>query len=86
MKIFNTVDEYLQEAKPNDKIILSGKGIMDGLKNINSKYDVLKVHSNTTKEKIVVRYYKGRSNLTLGANSYDQKVALLTETEYKKLN
>ena len=85
MKLFNTVDEYLQEAKANDIIVFGGKGIMNGITSIGSKHDTHKVHKNTNKDKIVVRAYRGRTNLTLGVSSYDQEIAVLNTSEYKQL-
>ena len=85
MKLFNNVDDYLQEAKENDIIVFGGNGIIDGLKNINSKHDTYKVCKNTNLQKIVVRGFRGRKNLTLGADSYDQKLVLLNNMEFKNL-
>ena len=85
MKIYETVDDYLKNHKPGDIITFGGYGIMDGIKNVNSKHDIHKVHKNTTEDKIVVREYRGRRNLTLGANSYDQQVGVLTPSEFKAL-
>jgi len=85
MKLYNTIDDYLKEFKPNDKILLGGKGIMDGIKTSDRKEDTYKVHTNTTPQKIVIRAYRGKTNLIVGANSYDQQVAILTNEEYKDL-
>jgi hypothetical protein len=86
MTVFSTVDSYLEQAKPNDIIVLGGKGILNGLNVISSVHDTYKVHSNTTKDKLVIRSYRGKTNLSLGANYYDQEVALLSKEEYKQLN
>jgi hypothetical protein len=85
MKIFETVDDYLKEAKENDIIVLGGRGLMNGIVNINSKHDTHKVVKGTTINKIVVREFRGRTNLTLAPNSHDQQVALLTNKEFKNL-
>lgn len=85
MKTYNTVDDYLQEAKPNDIIVLGGRGIMDGIKSLGSKHDTYKVHKNTTKDYLVIRGYRGRKNLVLGANAYDQKVRVLSKKEFEQL-
>lgn len=84
MKTYNTVDNYLQEAKPDDIIVLGGTGIMDGMKT-ESKHDTYKVHKNTTKDRLVIRGYRGRKNLVLGANAYDQKVGVLSKKEFEQL-
>lgn len=85
MKQYNTVDDYLQEAKPDDIIVLGGRGIVCGIESLESKHDTYKVHKNTTKDRLVIRGYRGRTNLVLGANAYDQKVVVLNKKEYNKL-
>jgi hypothetical protein len=85
MKTYKTVDEYLQHFKVNDIIVFAGYGIIDGIKSIEYKYDTVKVHLNTTKDKIVFTNYRGRKTFTLGANYYDQQVAVLTEKEFNNL-
>ena len=84
MKVYNNVDEYIKEAKQNDIIVLGGKGLMDGIKSLESKHDTHKVVI-ATEEKFIVRAYKGRTNLILGANGYDQEIAVLSSEEFKKL-
>jgi hypothetical protein len=86
MKVFSTVDSYLEQAKPGDIIVFGGRGILNGLNLVSSVYDTYKVHNNTTKDKLVIRSYKGRKNLSLGANYYEQEVALLSKEDYKNLN
>lgn len=85
MKTFNTLNEYLQQAKENDVVIFGGKGLIDGIKNIGSKHDTYKVHKNTTIKKIVVKAYRGKKNLTLSHHSHNQQIALLTKKEFKNL-
>jgi hypothetical protein len=85
MKLFQKVDEYLQEAKENDIVVFGGRGLMDGITNIGSKHDTHKVVKGTTKDKIVVRAFRGRTNLVLSANGYDQQIAVLTKNEFKNL-
>lgn len=85
MKIYNTVDDYLQKAKPDDIIVLGGAGVIDGIATVESKHDTYKVHKNTTKDRLVIRGYRGRKNLVLGANAYDQKVGVLSKKEFKQL-
>lgn len=85
MKTFKTVDDYLKEFKVNDIIALCGCGIMDGSKSIESKYDTYKVSQGTTFDDIVLRGYRGRKNLKLRADSYDQQVVLLSKEEFNAL-
>lgn len=85
MKVFETVDDYLPHAKKDNFVAFAGYGIVDGIKSIRSKQDVYKVVDITSEGILKVRAYRGRKNLVLGANSYDQKLALLDEKEYKNL-
>lgn len=82
MKTYNTITEYLKEAKPNDIIVLGGRGIMDGMR-AESKHDTFKVHKNTTDVKLVVRRYRERTNLT--TNEHNQKVGVLSKKEFEQL-
>lgn len=86
MKTFKTVDDYLKEFKVNDIIVLGGYGIIDGLRSIESKYDTYKVVQGTTCDDIVLRNYKGRKNLKLRADSYDQQLVLLSKEEFNALS
>lgn len=83
MRTYNTVDEYLQNYKENDIIVLGGTNGLSFA--IESKWDTYKVHRNTTKGKLVVRNYRGRTNLTLGANAYEQKVTVISKKEFEGL-
>ena len=74
---FETVNTYLQFAKPNDIIVLGGYGILDGTK-VSNKYDTYKVQKETTKEKLVLKSYKGRKKLTLQPDRYDQQLLKLS--------
>jgi hypothetical protein len=84
MKTFNNVDNYITEAKQNDIIVLAGKGLIDGIKTLNSKHDTYKV-IEATNEKLIVKAYRGKTRLKLSINSFDQQIALLTNKEYKDL-
>jgi hypothetical protein len=84
MKTYNTVDNYITEAKQNDIIVLAGKGLMDGIKSLNSKHDTHKV-IEATNEKLVVKAYRGKTRLKLSVNSFDQQIALLTKKEFNNL-
>ena len=85
MKIFNTFSEYQNEAKINDIICFDGTGIISGIKNINSKYDTYKIIEIRSSGQIILRTYKGRTNLILGINYYSQKVAILEKNEFNNL-
>ena len=85
MKTFKTVNDYLKEFTINDIIVLSGYGIVDGLKSLESKYDTYRVVQGTTCDELVLRCYRGRKNLRLGANSYDQQLTLLSKKEFNAL-
>lgn len=85
MKLFNSLTEYEKQAKINDIIILGGKGIMDGIKTLQSKHDTFKVSGFKTDGSVVIKKYRGKTKLIIGANSYDQEVALLTNKEFKEL-
>ncbi|MEI6752332.1 MAG: hypothetical protein WCK78_04115 [Paludibacter sp.] len=81
MKVFGTIEAYKEEAKKGDRFVLGGVGIMDGLKNFDHKEEVFTlVHFDG--EYPVFRRFQGRTNLTTRTN---QKVGLLTESEYKNL-
>lgn len=85
MKTFKTVNDYLNEFTINDIIVLCGYGIIDGSKSIESKYDTYKVIHGTTCDDIVLRSYKGRKNLKLRADYYDQQLVLLSKKEFNEL-
>ena len=84
MQVYKTIDNYLQHYKPDDVIVLGGRGIMSGLKP-SSKYNTYKVSARTSTEKLIIRAYKGRKDLSIGANYYDQEVGVLTKEEFKNL-
>lgn len=85
MKLFNSLTEYEKQAKVNDIIILGGKGLMDGIKTLQSKHDTFKVSGFKTDGSVVIKKYRGKTKFIIGANSYDQEVALLTNKEFKEL-
>lgn len=82
MVLFKTVNDYLETFKVGDLLIFGGRGIMNGISENNNKHDVYRVHENTTRENIVIRGYRGRTNLIMATHSYDQEVALLSKDEY----
>lgn len=84
MKTYNAVTEYIKEAKPNDKVIFGGRGIVDGLKNKNkaNTYTVKAIKEDGT---LSLRAYRGKTNLILGANAYDQQIMVVTNKEFKEM-
>jgi hypothetical protein len=84
MKTFKNINDYLSQAKQNDIVVLGGKGIMDGIKALESKHDTFKV-IKATEEKITVRKYRGKNNYAVHSYNYNQEVAVLSSAEFKKL-
>jgi len=84
MKTYKTVDDYSKEAKPNDKVIFGGRGIMDGLKN-KTKSNTYTVKSIKDDGTLSLRAYRGKTNLILGANAYDQQILVVTNKEFKEM-
>jgi hypothetical protein len=84
MKTYENIETYLNDAKQNDYVVLQGYGIMDGLLTIAFKYDAYKVHKIDEKG-LLLRRFKGRTNLRIGASYLDQKIGLLTVKEFKNL-
>lgn len=83
MKIYNSIPEYLSDFKPGDIIVFEGTGIMDGLKNICSKWSTFKVTKETTPEKLWFKAFSGKTSLY--TVYLDQQIAVLTKQEFSKL-
>lgn len=84
MKVFDNVHDYEKVAKVGDRILLGGKGIMDGLKT-NDKRDSFRVYRITSDGHIRIRKYQGKITFAIGDYSYDQQVALFEKNEFKNL-
>jgi hypothetical protein len=84
MKTYKTVNHYLKQAEPNDRIILSGKGIMDGIKHASLKYDTFKV-IEINNDNLILKAYQGKKRLKLNPNAFDQRVGVLTKNEFQNL-
>lgn len=84
MKTFQSVTEYEKVAKKGDRIVLGGKGIVDGITSLQYKNDTYKVHGKDN-EGLTLRAYKGRTNLCIGANYKDQQILLLSKEKYDSL-
>lgn len=85
MKIYDTIIDYLQHYKEGDIIVLNGRGLIEGIKTVSSKLDTYKVQKGTTTDKILLKAYRGKKTLSVGANYYDQQIAVLTKEEFNQL-
>jgi hypothetical protein len=85
MKTYKTVDQYEKEAKQNDRIVLAGYGIMDGLRSVSNKYDTFKV-TKVDNKGLQIKRYKSKTPLRIEADSKDQNVFVLTSKEFNSLN
>ena len=83
--IYATVDDYLQNFKVGDRIVLAGYGIVDGIKAIQSKRDTYTVTEHTHSTYISLKAYRGRTYLTLAPNYYDQQIAVISTETFKNL-
>lgn len=83
--IYNTVDDYLQNFKVGDKIVLAGYGLIDGIKTIRSKHDTYTVTERTHSTYISLKAYRRRTYLTLAPNYYDQQIAVISTKTFKNL-
>ena len=83
MKIYNSITEYIPDAKINDKVIFGGCGIMDGVKNMQTKYDTYRI-TYINPDSISFKMYRGKHSLT--TNLHEQKIAVLTKEEFNKLS
>ena len=81
MKIFETITDYVKEAKINDIIVFNGTGIINGTLTLDSKNDTYKV-TKISENQIWFKAYRCKKQLTTQTN---QKVALLTKAEIKNL-
>ena len=84
MKIYNSIEEYLPNAKKNDLMIFEGKGLMSGFDCI-CKYLTYKLISATT-DKLTLKGYRSRNNSMLSTYNFNQRVAILTKNEFNKLS
>lgn len=83
MKTYNNLHEYLKHFKVGDKIVLGGRGILDGLKHVTNKYDTYTVQSGTNASELLIKAYRGRTTLT--TNIFNQQVGVLTDEQFKSL-
>jgi hypothetical protein len=81
MKIFETITDYIKEAKINDIIVFNGSGLINGILTLDSRNDTYKV-TKISENQIWFKAYRCKKQLTTQTN---QKVALLTKKEIKNL-
>lgn len=84
--IYNTVDDYLQNFKVGDKIVLAGYGIVDGIKTVHSKHDTYTVTERTNSTYLSIKTYRGRTYLTLRPDYYNQQIAVISQETFKNLS
>ena len=84
MKIYDNVYDYLENHNVGDRVVFEGHGISDGLKNIR-KNGTYKITKGTTDKEISLKAYRGRKSLTMGEYYYNQKVAVLSDSDWNQL-
>ena len=80
MKTYNNIADYLNVAKTGDFVLLSGRGIMCGLR-AESKWDVFKFVG--TNSEMIVTKYRGRTKYR---TDQDQQIGVLTKQEFNELS
>ena len=85
LTIYNTVDDYLQNFKVGDKIVLAGYGMVDGIKTVHSKHDTYTVTERTNSTYLSLKAYRGRTYLSVKPDYYDQQIAVIPTEIFKKL-
>ena len=86
MKTFNSVNEYEKTAKIGDYITFEGHGIIDGLKNSNTKHDfykVVKIHPVTGG--VYFKEYRKKTALSILPYMKNQKVLLIDKKQFNQL-
>ena len=82
MKIYNTVEDYLIDAEIGDRVVFGGRGIVDGISTLESKYDTYKVVGFNREGKLVVTAYRGKKKYCF---PYNQKMAVVSKETFNKL-
>ena len=85
LTIYNTVDDYLQNFKVGDKIVLAGYGMVDGIKTIQSKHDTYTVTERTNSTYLSIKAYRKKTYLSVKPDYYDQQIAVIPTETFKKL-
>ena len=86
LTIYNTVDDYLQNFKVGDKIVLAGYGMVDGIKTIQSKHDTYTVTERTNSTYLSIKAYRKKTYLSVKPDYYDQQIAVIPTETFKKLH
>lgn len=86
LAIYNTVDDYLQNFKVGDKIVLAGHGMVDGIKTVHSKHDTYTVTERTTSTHLSLKQYKKRAYLSVSPAYYDQRIAVISQETFENLS
>ena len=86
MKTYNTVQEYEKNAKIGDYITFEGHGIVDGLKNANTKHDFYKVSKiNPITKNVSFKEFNCRTNLSIMPYMKNQKVLVIDKKQFQQL-
>lgn len=81
---FKSVTDYLPAAKPGDRLVFGGHGIVDGMGKMWFKEDTFKLSSAST-ENLVLTAYRGRNSKVLPASKFNQEMAVLTPKAFQSL-
>lgn len=84
MKVFESINDYLKHAKVGDRIVLGGRGILDGL-NIEFVWETKKV-VDVSEDKFYFKEFRGRKRYTIRPDYYSQRVGLLSDEDFKLLS
>lgn len=81
---FESLYDYKKVAKIDDRIVLGGCGLVDGLDSIFSKFGIYKVCKIDEKD-IYLKSYGSNIIKPIDIRFYNQKVALLTKEDFENL-
>lgn len=85
MKVFESINDYLKHAKVGDRIVLGGRGISDGLKNIEFVWETKKV-VNVSEDKFYFKEFGGKKTYSILPEFYEQQIGVITNKEFKLLS
>lgn len=86
MKTYNTVNEYEKTAQIGDYITFEGHGIIDGIKNSNSKHDFYKVVKiNPITGSVYFKEFRKKTVLSILPYMKDQKVLKIDKKQFQEL-
>lgn len=81
---FKSVTDYLPAAKPGDRLVFGGHGIVDGMKGEWVKQDVFKLLTSSP-DKLEIKGYRGRIVKVLRSGYFNQEVAVLSPDAFQSL-